>query len=180
MLPRRRRPHRARRARRTSRSIATAMTETELMQRLARDLGPLAIDAQWVTAATPGQPYGSYSDPIADALEAAGIVDLSAVADGATLALVRRLALLSALTRLELHYATLVDTATTAGSAGETVTQKLSQVRAAIGQVRATLAASVATSAATPATSPTKATGLNLRGRRRPDYDAGAGNSAES
>ncbi|MBK9709716.1 MAG: hypothetical protein IPO81_00015 [Kouleothrix sp.] len=152
------------------------MTETDLMQRLARDLGPLALDAQWSTTATSEQPYGSYSDALADAKEGAGIAgDLSAVTSSATLALVRRLALLACLERLELHYATLVDT-TTGGDAGEAVTQKLSQVRTAIGQVRATLAAAVATAAAAPTASPTTARGVNLRGRRRPDYDVGGGN----
>jgi hypothetical protein len=156
------------------------MTEADLMNRLVRGLGPLAVDAQWSTTATTGQPQGSYSDPIADAKEGAGVSgDLSAVTTWATLILVRRLALLACLERLELHYVTLVDTSS-GGESGGSVTQKLSQVRAAIGQVRATLAATIASSeaaAAASASSPTKATGLNLRGRRRPDYDVDIGNS---
>jgi hypothetical protein len=157
------------------------MTEAELMNRLSRDLGPLAVDAQWSTAAYSGQPQGSYSDAIADAKEAAGVVgNLPAVTDGPTVVLVRRLALLACLERLELHYASLVDTTTTAGAAGEAVTQKLSQVRAAIGSVRTALVATVAAASAETqdlASLPTKATGFNLRGRRRPDYDVGTGNS---
>ncbi len=150
------------------------MIESELAQRLARDLGPLAIDAGWLADAAGGQPQGSYSDPIADAKQAAGVSgELAGVADPATLALVRQLALRACLERLELHYATLVDT-TTGGET--TVTQRLSQVRQAISQVRQNLAAVIAAGAAPPA-SPTKATGLNLRGRRRPDYDVGAGNA---
>ena len=157
------------------------MTEADLMNRLVRDLGPLSVDASWSTTATAGQPQGSYSDPISDAKEGAGISgDLSAVTDTATLVLVRRLALLACLERLELHYVTLVDTAS-GGESGGTVTQKLSQVRTAIGQVRATLAATVGSSeaaaAAASASSPTKAIGLNLRGRRRPDYDVDTGNT---
>ncbi len=150
------------------------MTEAELMARLARDLGPLAIDAGWSADAAEGQPQGSYSDGIADAKQAVGVVgDLLGVTDSTTLALVRQLALRACLERLELHYATLVDT-TTGGDT--TVTQRLSQVRAAISSVRQSLAAAIAAGAAPPA-SPTKATGLNLRGRRRPDYDVGAGNA---
>ncbi len=156
------------------------MTEADLMNRLVRDLGPLAVDAQWSTTAGVDQPQGSYSDPIADAKVGAGVSgDLADVTASATLVLVRRLALLACLERLELHYVTLVDTAS-GGEAGGSVTQKLSQVRTAIGQVRATLAATVASSeaatAAASASSPTKATGLNLRGRRRPDYDVDTGN----
>src|SRR6266508_4166666 len=120
------------------------MTDAELMNRLVRDLGPLAVDAQWSTTATSDQPQGSYSDPIADAQEGAGVVgDLADVTASATLTLVRRLALLACLERLELHYATLVDT-TTGGDAGTAVTQKLSQVRTAIGQVRSMLALTIA------------------------------------
>jgi hypothetical protein len=150
------------------------MNESELAQRLARDLGPLAVDAVWSVDAADGQPQGSYSDGVADAKQAAGVVgDLSGVTDPAALALVRQLALRACLERLELHYATLVDTMT----GGETtVTQRLSQVRQAIAQVRQSLAAAISAGAAPPA-SPTKATGLNLRGRRRPDYDVGSGNA---
>jgi hypothetical protein len=156
------------------------MTEADLMNRLVRDLGPLAVDAQWSTTAGTGQPQGSYSDPISDAKEGAGVSgDLSAVTTTATLVLVRRLALLACLERLELHYATLVDT-TTGGDSGDTITQKLSQVRQAIGQVRAQLATSVTTPTMTAATTATtKATGFNLRGRRRPDYDVNTGNSTD-
>src|SRR5215831_15916867 len=115
------------------------ITETELMNRLVRDLGPLAVDAQWSTTATGDQPQGSYSDPIADAKEGAGLnAALSTVTAAATITLVRRLALLACLERLELHYATLVDT-TSGGDSGDTITQKLSQVRVAVGQVRAQL-----------------------------------------
>ncbi|HEY3233016.1 MAG TPA: hypothetical protein VGJ87_27540 [Roseiflexaceae bacterium] len=158
------------------------MIEADLMNRLVRDLGPLAVDAQWSTTATSDQPHGSYSDPIADAKAGAGVVgDLADVTAAATLTLVRRLALLACLERLELHYATLVDT-TTGGDSGDTITQKLSQVRQAIGQVRTQLAASVtsATSAGTATSAPTMAQGLNLRGRRRPDYDVDAGNSTDA
>ena len=155
------------------------MTEADLMNRLVRDLGPLAVDAQWSTTATAGQPQGSYSDAIADAKEGAGVSgDLADAVTSATLTLVRRLALLACLERLELHYASLVDT-TTGGDSGDTITQKLSQVRQAIGQVRAQLATSVATSTmVAAATSPYKASGFKLRGYRRPDYDVDVGNSA--
>src|SRR5262245_40047065 len=157
------------------------MTEADLMNRLVRDLGPLSVDASWSTTATAGQPQGSYSDPISDAKEVAGVdSDLADVVTSATLILVRRLALLACLERLELHYATLVDT-TSGGDSGDTITQKLSQVRQAIGQVRSQLAASVTTSTTAGAsTSPTTARGFNLRGKyRRPDYDVDAGNSAD-
>lgn len=149
------------------------MTESDLAQRLARDLGPLAVDAGWSLDAAEGQPQGSYSDGIADAKQAAGVVGDLASAAAAALALVRQLALRACLERLELHYATLVDT-TTGGET--TVTQRLSQVRQAISSVRQSLAAAISAGAAPPA-SPTKATGLNLRGRRRPDYDVGSGNA---
>src|SRR5262245_36895344 len=89
------------------------MTEADLMNRLVRDLGPLAVDAQRSTTATSDQPQGSYSDPIADAKEGAGVTAaLSTVTAVATIRLIRRLALLACLERLELHYATLVDTTT--------------------------------------------------------------------
>jgi len=100
-----------------------------------------------------------------------------ALTESQQLTLVRRLALLSCLERLELHYATLVHT-TTGGDSGDTITQKLSQVRTAIGQVRAQLAATLASSAAASAaiaTSPMKASGFKLCGYRRPYYDVGGG-----
>jgi hypothetical protein len=159
------------------------MTEDELARRLARDLGPLATDAQWSAVASDGQPQGSYSDAIADAKEEAEVSGaLDSVLDAPKLRSIRRLALLVCLERLELHYSTLVDTSS-GGDTGNQVVQRLSQVRVAIGSVRKTLSESVAsaTSAGATATEPAKkAIGLNLRGKRRPDYDVGGGNVVES
>jgi hypothetical protein len=158
------------------------MTEAELAARLARDLGPLAADASWSAAAALGQAQGHYTDPIADAKDDAGVTDdLSDVTEMDALRLIRRLALLACLERLELHYATLVDTST-GGDSGSQIVQKLSQVRQAIGVVRVALTKAIATSeaaAVVAAAAPTKASGVNLRGHRRPDYDVGGGNVVE-
>jgi hypothetical protein len=132
------------------------MTENELAGRLHRDLGALACDAQWATTATDDQPQGHYTDPIADALEAAGLTSL-ADATAAQLKVIKRVALGLCLDRLEIHYAQAVDIT------GDGLSQALSQISANIDRVRKTLIGSVAV-------------GVNLRGYRRPDYDVNVGN----
>ncbi len=138
------------------------MTPAELAARLHRDLATLAVDAEWNTSASTGQPEGHYSDPIADAMSDAGVSDLTTAAP-AQLKAIRTAALGGCLDRLERHYATLVDTAQ--GS----LNQKLSQTFAAISQLRERISQPSANTANT-------ATGANLRGRRRPDYTLGSGN----
>lgn len=141
------------------------MTEAELATRLARELGPLATDAEWSTTASAGQAYGSYTDAIDDAMTDCAV---SGSLNAASLALqraVRWSALLACLERLELHYSTLVDSASGQGEGGST--QKLSQVRATITQVRKRLAdrAEAQTGRQTR-----KATGATVRGIGRLDY----------
>jgi hypothetical protein len=150
------------------------MTEIELAARLARELGPLATDAGWSSAATTDQPQGHYSDPIADAKEAMAITgDLSDATLTAAQAIeLRDRALLGCLERLELHYATKTDTQIGAG--GDSQAQKLSQVQAAIAKVRARVDAKVAAAYAR-ATDRSSAQGVSIRGRRRPDYTVGGG-----
>lgn len=133
------------------------MTPAQLAARLHRDLGALASDAQWDTVGVDDQPQGSYSDPIADALEAAGLTDLED-ATAAQLKAIRRAALSLCLDRLELHYTQAVDVS------GDGQSQALSQISQAIARARANLLGHVAV-------------GANLRGVRRPDYDANLGNS---
>lgn len=132
------------------------MTENELAARLHRDLGALACDAQWATTATDDQDQGHYTDPIADALEAAGLTSL-ADATAAQLKSIKRTALSLCLDRLEIHYAQAVDTS------GDGLSQALSQISANIARVREKLVGAVAV-------------GANIRGYRRPDYDANVGN----
>lgn len=162
------------------------MTEAELVARLARELGPLAVDAGWSSTATTGQPYGAYSDAVMDALSESGIVDpLETVADWLTLRDVQESALLHCLRRLELHYSTLTDTSTGQGAGG--VTQKLSQVRAALATVagrldatraaRAVVAHDMALAAALAAVP--SAVGVTIRGRPRPDYTLAEGDAVE-
>jgi hypothetical protein len=147
------------------------MTEAELAARLVRELGPLAVDAGWSADATAGQPEGHYSDPIADAKEAIGIAGALASAEltAAQLGELRDRALLACLERLELHYATLVDTSTGQGEGSQA--QKLSQVQAAIAGVRARVDRKVATRVEQPGS----ARGASIRGRARPDYTVGGG-----
>lgn len=139
------------------------MTEAELAARLARDLGPLATDAGWSAAVTADQPQGHYSDAIADATAAMGIAGelVDAALSAAQVGELRDRALVGCLERLELHYSTLVDTVAGGGGA----TQKLGQVRLSIGQVRGRLDLRVGAAAQ----------GVKVRGQRRPDYTAGAG-----
>jgi hypothetical protein len=145
------------------------MTEAELAARLARELGPLAVDAAWSVAATTGQAQGHYTDPISDAKEALGITDDLADVEltGVQTRELRDRALLGCLERLELHYATLVDTTTGTGDTSQV--QKLSQVRAGIQGIRARLDARIGAAA----------TGVVIRGRSRPDYTVGEGDEAE-
>lgn len=133
------------------------MTPAQLAARLHRDLGALAADAGWDTIGVDDQPQGSYSDPIADALEAAGLADLED-ATAAELKAIRRTALSLCLDRLELHYAQAVDTS------GDGLSESFSQIGQAIARARANLVGRVAV-------------GANLRGVRRVDYDANLGNS---
>lgn len=135
------------------------MIEQDLAARLQRDLQALATDAGWDYQATAtDQPYGSYTDPITDALEIAAVTQGQLnVAPVATQRLVRRLALGGCLDRLERYYATLVDTTT------DGVHQKLSQIRESIALLRKDAA-------------PVVASGVNLRGIKRPDYALGLGN----
>lgn len=114
------------------------MTRQELANRLHRDLGALAVDAGWSTTASDGQPDGSYTDPIDDALLAAGVDDVTLVAS-ADLVPIRQAALAGCLERLERHYATLVDTTT------GPLSQKLSQTREAIKVLRESLPLGVVT-----------------------------------
>ena len=63
------------------------MTEAELVARLARDLGPLATDAQWSTVAAGALIYGDYTDAIMDAFsELAIVTPLAEVTDNAATA----------------------------------------------------------------------------------------------
>ncbi|KPV49008.1 hypothetical protein SE17_35020 [Kouleothrix aurantiaca] len=149
------------------------MTEAELAARLARDLGPLAADAEWSATATAGQAQGHYTDAISDAKAVLGVD--GALAD-ATLSSNQLLelkarALLGCLERLELHYTTLVDSS--AGTGAGAQVQKLSQVQAGIARVRTRLATAVHAQSSV-ATAP--ATGVNVRGQKRPDYSLGEGN----
>ncbi len=155
------------------------MTDAELAARLARELGPLAVDAQWSVAATANQLYGHYTDAMADAKAVLGV---DGALDQATLTTVQlqeliQRALLACLERLELHYATLVDT--TVGSGDGAQQQKLSQVRAAISQVRGRLASAVHARSTAVSDAPPAARGVRLRGRRRPDYTLGEGDGEE-
>ncbi|KPV48534.1 hypothetical protein SE17_37545, partial [Kouleothrix aurantiaca] len=83
--------------------------------------------------------------------------------------------LLGCLERLGIHYTTLVDSSAGAGQGAQV--QKLSQVQAGIERVRKRLAAAVHAQSTT-ATAP--ATGVNVRGVRRPDYSLGEGNEEEA
>ena len=132
------------------------MTENDLAARLHRDLGALAADAGWSPAATDGQPQGHYSDPIADALEAAGLTTLAS-ATAAQLRAIRRTALGVCLDRLEIHYAQAVDVT------GDGLNEALSQIGQAIARARTNLIGTIAV-------------GANLRGWRRRDYDVNIGN----
>lgn len=144
------------------------MTDAELALRLARELGPLAIDAAWSVTASTGQAQGHYSDPIADAKEALDITgDLDdAELTGTQTRDLRDRALLGCLERLELHYSTLVDTST--GQGDGTQVQKLSQVRAGIVGIRKRLDQRIGAAAR----------GVSIRGRSRPDYTVGEGDEA--
>ena len=148
------------------------MTEAELAARLARDLGPLAADAEWSATATAGQDQGHYSDAISDAkavLGVEGALASATLSSNQLLELMAR-ALLGCLERLELHYTTLVDSS--AGTGAGAQQQKLSQVQAGIARVRQRLAAAVHAQSS-------PATGVNVRGQKRPDYSLGDGNEAE-
>ncbi len=151
-----------------------ALTEVQLAARLQRDLAPLATDAGWKVTGANGQTYGTYTDAILDALGALGIAsgglqaattptsstDSSAIKAAARVERqVRTLALSGCLDRLEAYYAGLVDTVE------GPVSHKLSQVFAQIQQMRKSLS-----------TGGTVATGMNVRGVRRPDYALGVGN----
>ncbi len=152
------------------------MTEIELALRLARELGPLAVDAGWSAGTTTGQPEGHYSDPIADAKAAMDIIGdlVDATLTSAQAIELRDRALLGCLERLELHYATKTDSTVSAGLGGDSLAQKLSQVQAAISKVRARVDAKVA-AAFQRATDRSSAQGVTIRGRSRPDYTVGGG-----
>lgn len=141
------------------------MTESELAARLARELGALAADAEWSTDATAGQDQGHYTDVIEDAMDAAAVDGDLADATATQLRVVKRVALERCLDRLELHYSVLVDT-----DAAGVASEKLSQIRAAITAMRSSLSSLGARTAI----------GVNLRGRRKPDYDVNVGNVVES
>jgi hypothetical protein len=145
------------------------MTEAELAARMARELGPLAVDAAWSVVATAGQAQGHYTDPISDAKEALSIEGNLADAEltGVQTRELRDRALLACLERLELHYATLVDTSTGQGEAQQQ--QKLSQVRTGITQLRTRLDRRIDAAA----------TGVVIRGRSRPDYTIPEGDEVE-
>lgn len=148
------------------------MTPAELADRLHRDLGPLALDAEWDVIATSGQAYGTYTDAILDALGAVGIAEAGLASattpgDAATSVAikaaakverqVRSLALTGCLDRLEAYYATQVDTVE------GPLSLKLSQVFTQIQRMRSRLTDGVAT-------------GTNVRGYRRKDFALGSGN----
>ena len=105
-------------------------TRTALAQRLARDLGPLASDADWSLDPAGDQTEGSYTDAISDGLAAAGVVSLEA-ATASQVEAVRVAALGSALTRLEFWWAAQVDLKV--GQRDE----KLSQISKALRTLRA-------------------------------------------
>ncbi len=137
---------------------ATNMTETELAQRLHRDLGALATDALWSSDATSGQAEGNYTDPIADAKEDAGIDDL-ADATAAQLKAIRRGALGYCFDRLLAHYAQAIDTS----SDGQNTSY--SQISTNIQAARVAILGRTAK-------------GVNLRGYPKRDYTAEFGNAA--
>ena len=90
---------------------------------------------------------------------------------------VHETALINCLRRLELHYVLLTDTSTGQGAGG--VTQKLSQVRLAIGTVAARLEVTRA-ARGTPTTDAPAAQGVSIRGRSRPDYTVAEGDETST
>lgn len=138
------------------------MTEAELASRLHRDLGPLAADAEWSTAPTSGQAQGHYTDPIADAKEAAGVEDdlNDDEVTAAVLKKVRRLALSFCFDRLAIHYVGAVD------HSADGASESLSQILANIERAKMIACGSVVV-------------GVNLRGKSKPDWTANDGNIEE-
>lgn len=128
------------------------MTDADLAARLGRDLGALGTDAGWSTSATAGQEQGHYTDPITDAKDAYGVTGDLDAAELATQRKVQKLAFLYCLDRLQVHYAALVDTS----EAG--LSQSWSQIADRIHQLRGRFGR-----------------GVQLRGRRRPDYTLDGG-----
>lgn len=133
------------------------MTESDLAERLHRDLGALATDAGWSSASATGQSEGNYTDPIADAKEDASVTTLSD-ATAAQAKAIRRGALGYCFDRLLAHYAQAVDTQ----SDGQGMSY--SQISANIQAARVAILGR-------------SARGVNLRGYPRRDYTAEFGNA---
>lgn len=136
-------------------AVAGGGERAALAAKLARDLGDLAVEAEWSTAPTAGQDEGHYTDPITDAMGEVGIDDLSE-ASTAQARKIRRLALLGCLDRLEMHYSASADLQT------GPVAERYGQLAVAVGRVRASVVGRVAV-------------GVTLPGRVYPDWSAAEG-----